>query len=304
MALDYYQVLGLSRTATQDEIRKAYKKLAKENHPDAKPGDAAASARFKEASEAYDVLGDAEKRKQYDQFGSQWKHAQGGGRGQQFDFDLNDILGKGGGGVDLGDLFGGAFGGGGGRRRSAPPRTSRGRDITAEITIPFHMSAVGGSYDVHVDRGESTETLAVKIPAGVKPKGTIRLAGQGQPGSGGPAGDLLITVHVAPHPYFRREGDHLLVDVPVTIIEATLGGPVDIPTLDEGEVTLTIPPGTASGARLRLRGKGFPVLRSSEKGDQFAIIKIVPPKELSDDARRLLTELSEVLDQEPRRGLW
>lgn len=322
MALDYYQVLGVSRTASADEIRKAYKRIARENHPDVKPNDAAAAERFKQANEAYEVLSDADKRKQYDQFGAAWKHAgqRGGpfpgggpfgGGGQQVDFDINDLFGggAGGGGVDLGDILGGMFGGGGGARRGGGRQrrsaASRGEDFRTEITIPFTLAATGGEYDVHLDRDGRSETLAVKIPAGIRDGGVVRLAGQGGTGSaGGANGDLLIAVHLAPHPYFRREGNDVLLDVPLTISEATLGARVDVPTVTDGTLTITIPPGTSSGAKLRLKGKGFPDPRSHERGDQYAVVKIVVPKAPGPRVKELLQELAQADGSNPRQGLW
>lgn len=315
MAVDYYKTLGVARSASEDEIRKAYKKLARENHPDVKPNDPAAAERFKQASEAYEVLSDAEKRKQYDQFGAAWKHAgQAGGAypggrpfsgGRAPDVDLGDIFGGGAGGVDLEDIFGGMFGGGARPGRSRAPRPQRGGDIQTEITVPFQLSAQGGTYDVHLGREAGAETLSVKIPPGIRDGGVIRLAGQGQPGqAGGEPGDLLITIHVAPHPYFRREGHDVLLDVPLTITEASLGAKVDVPTLLEGWVTLSIPPGTPSGAKLRLKGKGFPNPKTHEPGDQYAVVKIVPPKDPDEPVRKLLQELAERSHEAPRRGLW
>ncbi|MBX3445042.1 MAG: J domain-containing protein [Planctomyces sp.] len=296
---DYYQTLGVSKSATADEIRKAYKKIARENHPDAKPGDKAAAERFKQAAEAYEVLGDADKRKKYDQYGDAYKYAQqggpppgSGGRGAQFDFDLGDIFG--GGGVDLGDIFGG-------RRRS---RSRRGSDLQTEINVPFETAALGGSQDVSLAVGGEHQRLTVKIPPGTRDGGVIRLRGQGQPGAnGGESGDLLITVRVAPHRFFRREGDDLLVEVPVTFSEAALGARVDVPTLGEGLVTLKIPPGTASGTRLRMKGKGVPNSKTKTPGDEHVIVKIIAPPR-TDDVQRLLEELDRVAPQNPRQGLW
>jgi DnaJ-class molecular chaperone len=317
MPLDYYKVLGVSRSASEDDIRKAYKRIARENHPDVKPDDPAAAERFKQASEAYEVLSDADKRKQYDQFGAAWKHAGArggpfpgggapfGGGGRPVDIDIEDLFGGGGqGGIDLGDLLGGMFGGRGGPR-AGRGAASRGQDLRTEITIPFTLAASGGEYDVHLQRNGAAETLTVKVPAGIRDGGTVRLAGQGQAGSGGaPAGDLLIGVRLAPHPYFRREGNNVLLDVPLTIAEAALGARVDVPTLTEGTVTLTIPPGTSSGAKLRLKGKGFPDPRTHERGDQFAVVKIVVPRDPAPRARELLEELAKVDATHPRQGLW
>lgn len=314
MPLDYYKVLGVSRTASDDEIRKAYKRLARENHPDVRPNDPAAAERFKQASEAYEVLSDPDKRKQYDTFGPAWRQASQAGRGGPFphggrpvDIDLNDLFGGGGGGgVDLEELLGGMFGGGGRRGgRARSPVAERGQDVRTEITVPFTLAAQGGGYDVRLSRNGRPETLTVKIPPGIRDGGVVRLAGQGEPGTGGsPAGDLLITVHLAPHPYFRREGNDVLVDLPLTVTEAALGAKVDVPTLTGGMATLTIPPGTSTGARLRLKGQGFPDPKSHAPGDQYAVVKIVVPRQVNERARELLRELAEIAPEHPRAGLW
>ena len=306
---DFYKVLGVSKSSTQDEIRKAYKKIARENHPDVKPDDKAAAERFKEAAEAYEVLGDEEKRKQYDQFGAAYRHAGGAGgspfgRGGAGPVDLGDLFG---GQFDLGDLFGGLGGAQGPRSGQGRPRAqpTKGQDVTTAIQVPFQISAEGGVHELVVKRGTDVEKLDVRIPAGIKPGGTLRLSGKGEPSpTGGAAGDLLVTVNVAPHPYFRREGSNVLVDVPLTVTEASLGAKVDVPTLTEGHVTLTIPPATASGAKLRLKGKGFPDQKTKVAGDQFVVVKIVPAKELSDRATELLQQLANEVPQDPRDGLW
>lgn len=309
---NYYQILGVSRDATQEQIRKAFKKLARENHPDAKKDDPAAAERFKEAAEAYDVLGDEDKRKKYDQFGENWKHfGQGGGpqgnpfrNGGPVDVDLRDIFG-GQGAVDLEELFGGMFGGGARGARTRTPRTRRGEDLAASIVVPFQTAALGGNFDLTVDREGTTEVLGVKIPPGIEDGQTIRLSGQGQPGqAGGAAGDLRVTVNVAPHPYFRREGSNLLIDVPVTITEAALGTRLDVPTLKDGIVTMTLPPGTSSGAKLRLKGKGIAPGRGKNPGDQLVVIKIVAPKHLDDAAKELLEQFAAAHPQSPRDHIW
>ncbi len=308
---DYYQTLGVSRTASAEEIRKAYKKLAKENHPDAKPDDKAAAERFKAASEAYEVLGDAEKRKAYDQFGEHYKHYKPGGpqpHPGSGPIDLGDIFGQQ--DVDLSDLLGGMFGGGGGgrgRRQTTwgGPRPQQGADMRSAIQITFETAAKGGEYDLRIANPTGSSVLTVKIPPGIRDQGVIRLAGQGQPGvAGGPAGDLLVTVNVAPHPYFHRDGSDLLLDVPITVTEATLGAKIDVPTLTEGLMTVTIPPGTSSSAKLRLRGKGFPDHKTKHNGDQLLTIKIVVPKHPSAEVESLLKRLEELTHEEPRRGMW
>lgn len=311
---DYYKVLGVPKNATADQIRKAYKKIARQNHPDAKPGDTAAAERFKQAAEAYEVLGDADKRKQYDQFGDAYKYAQaaggagggpfpgGGFRGGSGPIDLGDLFG---GQVDLGDIFGGAFGqqfgGGGGGRTRAQPR--RGSDLRSEINVPFTVAASGGDHDVSLQRNGKVERMTVKIPPGVREGSVIRLAGQGEPGDAG-AGDLLVTVRVAPHPYFRREGNDILLDVPVTIAEAALGTKVDVPTLSDGQVTLTIPAGTSSGTKIRMRGLGVADPKTKARGDQFVVVKIVVPRTLDERAADLLRQFDEAAPLSPRVSLW
>ena len=298
-ARDYYETLGVSRTADAADIRKAYKKIAKESHPDRNPDDSAAAERFKAATEAYEVLGDEDNRKKYDQFGANYKQFNGGQPFSGGGFDPSDLFGEG--GIDLGDLFGGQFGGG--RRRGSP--VAKGRDLRAAVTIPFSVAASGGQHELTVQRDGRTERLDVRIPAGIKEGSTIRLAEQGHPGrGGGPNGDLLVKVAVAPHPYFTREGDHVVLELPVSITEASLGAKVDIPTLSGGEVTLTVPPGASSGATLRLREKGFPDPRTGQRGDQRVRIRVVPPKSLDDEGRGLLEKFAADHPYDPRAGLF
>jgi DnaJ-class molecular chaperone len=311
---DYYATLGVSRTSTADEIRKAYKKLSRKYHPDVNK-EAGASEKFKEVQEAFEVLGDKDKRQQYDQFGTTFPGGAGGGpRGQTYTWtggrpggggpvDLGDLFG---GQVDLESLLGGAFGGGfggakGGRRRGR----AAGENLETEIEVPFQTAVQGGKYELSLQRDGKIERLSVKIPAGVDQGSIVRLSGQGHPGvGGGPAGDLLVRIRVAPHPYFRREGSDLVVEVPITVTEAALGAKVEVPTLLEGTVMLTIPPGTSSGAKLRLRGKGAPDLTTKKNGDQYVVVKIVAPQHLSEPARQLLRDLAEAAPQSPRKGLW
>jgi curved DNA-binding protein len=203
------------------------------------------------------------------------------------------------GGVDLEGLFGGMGG-----RRGRTPRPTKGTDLEATVQVPFVTATRGGSVDIHLEQNGREETLAVKIPPGVDTGSVIRLAGQGGPGrNGGPSGDLLLTVAVQPHPYFRREGANLLVDVPITPSEAVLGAKVDVPTLSEGTVVLTVPPGTSSGTKLRLRGKGVLDPQTKQPGDQYVVVKIVVPKESSDAAAALYQQLA-ATEASPRSGLW
>lgn len=313
-ASDYYKSLGVSRTATADEIKKAYRKLAKKYHPDARPDDKEAAAKFKEIQEAFDVLGDTTKRQHFDRFGTAgpgpgggprgagpgWSTSGGGGGSP---IDLSDLFGQFGGQVDFGDLFGGAAAGAGRGGRGGRPHA--GQDVQAELEVPFTTAAEGGKQEIQLDRGGTTEHLSVKIPAGLDSGSVIRLAGQGQPGQrGAPPGDLLVTVRVAPHAYFRREGANLLLDLPLSITEAALGAKIEVPTLSEGPVRLTIPPGTSSGAKLRLRGKGILDRSTKERGDQYVVVKVVVPGKLNDRAKQLLQELESEAPQHPRSGLW
>jgi curved DNA-binding protein len=317
---DYYQTLGVSKTATSDEIRKAYRKLARENHPDAKPDNPQAAEKFKRIQEAYDVLSDEKKRPLYDRFGSDFEHVgragaagganpfggggfQGFGGGGGSPIDLGDLFGQG--GIDLGDIFGGAMPGGGtGGRGRGRRGASRGADLRTTVTVPFETAVRGGSVDVGIDRGGRTETLSVKIPAGVSEGQVIRLTEQGAPGTrNGTAGDLYLTIEIAPHAYFRRDGSNLLVDVPITPSEAVLGAKIEVPTLTEGQVVLTVPPGTSSGMKLRLRGKGVVDSQTHTTGDQFVVVKIVVPKAVSESDKALYQQLAKN-ETSPRVGLW
>ena len=265
--IDYYKTLEINREASADEIRKAYRKQARKYHPDVKPDDKAAAEKFKQVQEAYAVLGDPEKREQYDRYGSAFqgggpRSAGGRGGGTTYTwsgpdgsrpFDIEELFG---GGVpfDLGEIFGGAPGGGssGGRGRSrssrsqsAPPPPTRGRSIKMQVSVPFELASLGGNQDITFERSGKRERLSVKIPAAIESGRVMRLKQQGEPGShGGPPGDLLLTVTVEPHKYFKRDGLHLNLNLPITPSEAVLGCRVEVPTLHEGNVWLTVPPGT------------------------------------------------------------
>lgn len=307
---DLYNVLGVARGASQDEIRKAHRKLSRENHPDRNPGDDAAAQKFKQVQAAYEVLSDADKRAKYDRFG----HT--GGRGGSGPIDISEIFGN---DADLGSLFAEAFGMGGGRRGGfggggfnfggagfgGQPRPQKGRDIEATIDIAFNTAALGGKHSLTVTAGGRRDELTVSIPPGVKTGSMIRLREQGGPGAGGgPNGDVLVRIQVAAHPYFRREGNNLYVDVPVTIVEASLGARVDVPTLSDGIMELTVPPGSSSGTKLRLREKGVVDQKTKQPGDLFVVLKIVAPKELDDRSRELLEEFAALNIDDPRDGLW
>lgn len=320
---DYYQILGVSRGASKEEIQKAYRKLARKYHPDVSK-ETDAEARFKELSEAYEVLKDPDKRQKYDRFGSAWKQARRTGEappgwdGVHFDFGSGgggfrfEGAGPGFGGSGFSDFFEMLFGEGGrsGVRGGARmgsfqtggrARTGRGGDLEAGIALSLEEAARGGRREITLSDPATGEarTLAVKIPPGVKPGGRIRLAGQGSPGpGGGPRGDLYLRVELAPDPRLRIEGDDLHVTVPIAPWEAALGGRATVPTLN-GEVAVKIPPGTSSGRRIRLRGKGFP-RRKGEAGDLFAEFRIVVPEQPSEEERKLWEELKQASSFEPR----
>ncbi len=313
---DFYKTLGVSKGATKDEIKKAYRKLAREFHPDANPNNAQAAEKFKQVQEAYDCLGDEKKRELYDRFGANYEQAAragaagggnpfqgggfnpfgGGGAGGGTPVDLGDLFGQG--GMDFGEFFGG---GAKTRGRRAP---ARGADIRATVKIPFETAVTGGSVDIGVDRSGSTETLTVKIPAGVSEGQVVRLSGQGATSArGGAAGDLYLTIEIEPHRYFRRDGSNLLVDVPITPSEAALGAKIEVPTLSEGRVVLTVPPETSSGMKLRLKGKGIVDPQTNHAGDQFVVIKIVISKGLSESDKALYQQLAKN-EKPPRDNLW
>lgn len=287
MAQDYYELLGVGKTDSADEIQKAYRTLARKYHPDLNPDDKAAQQKFKDIQHAYDVLSDPEKRQMYDQLGPDFERmggAPGGGAGQG-GFGFEDIFGGGSPGGfqfegDLGDIFRHMGGGGGGPqgRRAAPP--DKGADLTAELTIPFATAVLGGEASITVQRAGKHESIQVKIPPGVDSGKKMRLRGQGEPARRrGKAGDLLLTLTVAAHPCFKRLGNNLEVRLPITISEAALGGTVELPT-PGGTVSLKIPPGSSGGKRLRVKGQG---IRSSSgsAGDLYVELQIKLPEQLS-----------------------
>jgi curved DNA-binding protein len=321
---DYYEVLGVSRGASSDEIRKAYRKLARKYHPDVNKSPDAAK-RFSEVTEAYEVLSDPEQRTQYDQFGRVGAGAAGaGGAHGGSGFDPRDFGFGGGSGArtggfspdDLGsifeEMFGGAspFGGTGGRgatsaRQARPrPQPARGRDLEHRLHVSFLTAALGGDERLRITTpsGEP-QTITVKVPPGIEPGAKLRVAGKGQPGpTGGSAGDLLLTVDVGAHPLFRREGLDVFVDVPVTLSEAALGVTVTVPLL-RGSADVKIPPGASSGRKLRLRGKGITDAKG-RAGDLYAVVQIVAPSPLSERARELLSELQGELQNPRESGPW
>jgi DnaJ-class molecular chaperone len=307
MAEDHYQTLGVPRTASAEDIRKAYRELARKFHPDLHPDDEAAKEKFKKVQSAFDVLNDSSKREMYDRYGSSFEGVggpgPGGGGWSGGPFPGAGGGFPGGGEIDLESLFGGAggfgdlFGGGRaktsrGRRRAAQ---MPGEDLTARIEIPFRLAIDGGKTDVRVDRGGTGETISVTIPQGLPDGARMRLRGQGLPGTGGgPAGDLLLEVGVAPHPVFRRDGDTLEVTLPVTLSEAITGAKVDVPT-PWGTIALRIPPRTSAGRKLRAAGMGVRHANGSQ-GDLIAEVQIVLPQSGDQEALVRLLEAARAVD--------
>lgn len=312
---DYYDVLGVSRSATADEIKRAYRTLAKKHHPDQNKDDASAEARFKEVQEAYSVLSDAKKRARYDHFGRAGVASGAGGGphvswttggGQPIDIgDLSDLFdfsfaGGSGGGERQGgsSIFDQIFQGSRpGRRGRAKPRPVPGDDIEHHVTLAFEQAFRGVSVDV--ERWK----ISVRVPPGVRDGQRIRIKGKGGVGRhGGPPGDLFIVCRVTPHRYFQRREDDIYLDVPIALDEAALGAKIDLPTID-GVRTVTVPKGTASGAKLRLAGLGMPK-SSGARGDQIAVIKIVPPGNLTKEQAALMKQFAETGRASPRDGVW
>lgn len=291
---DYYADLGVPKDASAKDIKRAYRSLAQQYHPDTTKGDAAKEAKFKVVNEAYSVLSDEQTRKEYDQAREAFAHgAYAGGPGGSTQYvtvdDLGDLFGGAGGGIfgGLGDLFGrGARGG---------PR--KGSDLEAEVSLTFHEAVSGVTRTLTTD---TSRAVQVKIPAGVNDGARIRIAGKGGPGSGGgPAGDLFVRVHAASHPVFGRSGKDLKIDIPITFAEAALGANIAVPTLD-GSVTLKIPAGTASGKRFKVSGKG--VTTPTGAGDLLVTVQIVVPTDLDDEQHALLEKLRSH-DRNPRDHL-
>jgi molecular chaperone DnaJ len=352
---DYYDVLGVGRTATEQEIKSAYRKLALKYHPDRNPGDKTAEERFKEAAEAYAILADREKRTAYDRFGHAGVSAgaAAGGFDPSIFADFSDIFGGLGDLFGFGDLFGAA------RRRHGP---MRGADLRYDLEIAFDESAKGSETTIQIPREESCETcggsgaapgstpetcpqchgrgqlryqqgfltvtrpcgqcrgagrvitrpcatchgsgrvtrdrkLTVKIPAGIASGQRLRLYGEGEHGAnGGPPGDLYVVVHVQEHPFFQRDGDDLICEIPVTFPTLALGGSIEVPTLD-GDSSLTVPAGTQTGTRFRLRGKGMPNVNGRGRGDLHVLVRAEVPRKLTKEQKKLVEQLARTLPQ-------
>ena len=363
---DYYEVLGVSKGTSDDEIKKAYRKLAKKYHPDMNPGDKEAEAKFKEVNEAYSILSDSEKRARYDQFGHAGvdpNYGAGGPGGGFGGFDMGDI--------DLGDIFGSFFGGGfggfGGSTSSRRNGPQKGESLRASLTISFEEAAFGCEKEINLNRTEEceachgsgaepgttaetcpdcrgtgvvrvqqrtggfafsstapcsrcrgtgkiihtpckacggsgsvkkTKRVTVSIPAGIDDGQAISLRGQGNAGkNGGPAGDLIVAVHVKPHPQFHRDGTTVLYEQPVTFYQAVMGAELEIPTID-GKVKYNLPAGTQTGTTFRLRGKGIPELRGRGRGDQYVTVRVQVPTSLNGEQKEALRAFAEAMGED------
>lgn len=305
---DYYNILGVDRNAKPEEIKRAYRKMARKYHPDVSK-EPAAEERFKEVQEAYEVLKDAQKRQAYDQLGSNWKS------GQEFrpppgwqgfgGFDGGSAGFHGGESVDFSDFFASLFGG----QRGAGPfggrqRPQRGRDEQARIAISMEEAFTGGSRTIqlqtqtHRGRPPEVRTLKINLPAGILPGQKLRLAGQGSPGANGQAGDLYLEIEILPHKLFTLDGQHVLLTLPVTPWECALGSTITVPTLG-GRVDVKIAKGSQSGQKLRLKGRGFP---GKTPGDQYVVLKIMTPPADTDTRRAFYEKMATEMPFNPREG--
>jgi curved DNA-binding protein len=316
---DYYATLGVAKTATEKEIKQAYRKLARKFHPDVNPGDRTAESTFKAINEAYEVLGDPEKRRKYDELGANWRQyeqAQQQGRPGPFGdgaWTVNAGGGEGGfrtmteeemrrifGDEDpFSDFFHAFFGGAGpeaparGTRQGRAPRSRRGRDVEQDLELTLEEAFHGTTRRFAVKQEGHTRSIDVRIPAGVNDGSRVRAAGEGEHGAGGAAsGDLYLRVHVAPHPRFERRGRDLHVHVPVPVTTAVLGGEADVPTVDGSHLRLKVPPATQNGQVLRLKGHGMPAVgRQDDRGDLYATVEVRLPRSLTPEQRRLYETL-------------
>lgn len=322
---DYYKILGLPRTATKEQIKKAYRDLARKYHPDLNPGDKKAEDKFKEIQEAHEVLSNEEKKKQYDMFGNagfsgQGRSGSGFGGGQRYTYSTEDISG-------FEDVFKDIFGFGGGASGGAYQRRSAGgtegfrdifgfgggrqqqrkpKDIEHSLTIDFFTAIKGGTRDLTISSKPpsgrvNNEKITVKIPPGVDTGSKIRVQGKGEQLNGA-RGNLILNVKVTPHPVFRREKNDIYLNLPVTIYEALFGAEVEVPTIG-GSAKLVIPPGVQSGTKLRLKDKGVEDIKTKSKGDQFVVLQISMPEKPDENVKNLIKELGENHPYNPRKKL-
>lgn len=325
---DPYAILGVDRRASADEIKRAFRKLAKQHHPDRNKNDQAATARFQDIQQAYAVLSDPKKRAQFDQFGDvgafgpevgaagpggtrvyRWSSAEGAPSNVDIG-DLSELFGIGG-ASGAGSIFEQFFGGRTqkrGRRTRVRPadESAADGDVEHEVTLDFEQALRGTTLELSIqngDAGAGRETIQVRVPSGVEDGQRIRVRGKGRLRRDGSKGDVYLKCRIRPHRYFRRHGDDIYLEVPITIGEAVLGAKVTIPTLS-GPTNVTIPPGTASGKKLRLAGCGVLNPKTQTRGDQYAVIRIVPPQRLTERQRKLMEEFTAGQADDPRAGLW
>jgi len=298
---DYYDILGVSKNASEEELKRAYRKLAMKYHPDKNPNKKEAEERFKEINEAYAVLSDKEKRKQYDTFGAEGFHQRFTQedifRGFDFDDLLSNLFGGGKGrreyrfggrgGFDFGDLFSGQYG-----YQNMGRMARKGEDIVYELTISLEEAAFGGEKRISYPKDGKVEEISVKIPRGIPSGKKLRLAGKGMEGkNGGPPGDLYLQISIAEHPLFSREGDDLIVEKEIKFSEALLGSTIEVSTL-EGMKKVNVPPGTHSHTKMRLKGLGIPHFQKEGRGDEYVKLIIRTPKKISEKSRSLIKELA------------
>ncbi|CAB4655782.1 MAG: DnaJ domain-containing protein [Actinobacteria bacterium] len=285
---DFYKILGVAKNATSDEIKKKYRSLARELHPDKNKGDKKLEEQFKAVSEANDILSDEKKRAEYDEARSLFERggfrAPQGGRGQQGGGDFNDIFGGG----SSQDIFANLFGG----RRG--PR--KGQDLQTESTISFRESVFGTTLELRLSTdGGAAQNISARVPAGVNDGAKIRIKGKGAPGEAGP-GDLFILLHVKPHPIFARKGEHLTITLPVTFAEAALGADIRVPTLGDEEVVVRLSAGTPNGRVLRVKGRG--IKKASTTGDLLVTVEVQVPRHVEGKARKALEDFAEATQDE------
>jgi curved DNA-binding protein len=305
MADDYYKTLSVEKSASEEDIKKAYRKLAMKYHPDRNPGNKQAEEKFKKLSEAYAVLSDVEKRKQYDSYGSDAFRQRYSQEDIFKDFDFSDILkefgfdpggkgrsrtftfGRGGGGDPFADLFGGAQGYG----RQMP---AKGQDYEYNLSITLEESVFGAEKKLTLQKEDHVEEINIKIPPGISSGKKLRLAGKGSPGHNrAQPGDLFLNINILPHPLFARDGADIYVEKTVQYSQAALGATIDIPTLDGTTKRIKIPAGTQNHTKIRMKGYGVPIMKDGGKGDQFVKISVSVPKKLTDRQLQLVKKLSE-----------
>ena len=284
---DFYKVLGVSKTAAADEIKKKYRQLARDLHPDQNKDDAKKEEKFKEGSEAYDILSDPKKRAEYDEARSLFERGGMPRGGQNFQGDFSDIFGGG----NPQDIFANLFGG----RRG--PR--KGQDLQTESTITFREAIYGTTLDLRLSVEGKSQQITARVPAGVQDGAKIRVKGKGAPGEAGP-GDLFIYLHVKPHPVFGRKGENLTMTLPITFAEAALGADVKIPTLEGSEVTVRIAPGTPSGRTLRVKGKG--VTKGHSTGDLLVTVDVQVPRRVEGKVEEAIRAFAEATKDEDVRA--